>query len=112
MPRNMSFFLTQDQIRSRTKTVTRRIGWDFLRPGEIVNACEKCQGLGKGEKIVKICQVRILHVREELLCNMPPLDCKKEGFPEMDTSDFIEMFMREMKCGITTVVNRIEFEYI
>jgi len=112
MPRNMSFMLTQEQIRNKTKTVTRRLGWWFLEPGDILNACEKCQGLGKGGKIVKICQIKVLHVRPEILYNMPPLDCEKEGFPEMDRYDFIEMFTKEMRCERNAAVNRIEFEYL
>lgn len=44
MPRNMSFSLTTQQMRDRTKTVTRRKGWEFLRTGDIVNACVKCMG--------------------------------------------------------------------
>ena len=34
MARNMSFTLTTWQIREQTKTVTRRKGWQFLKPGE------------------------------------------------------------------------------
>ena len=52
MPRNMSFSLTTDQVRNRTKTVTRRLGWwknkhgkRLLQVGDIVNACVKCMGL-------------------------------------------------------------------
>ena len=45
MPRNMSFMLTTEQVRNKTKTVTRRLGWWFLKPGEIVNAVEKGMGL-------------------------------------------------------------------
>ena len=41
MPRNMSFMITKEQVRNRTKTVTRRLGWAFLKPGDIVNAVEK-----------------------------------------------------------------------
>ena len=112
MPRNMSFMLTTEQIKDRSKTVTRRLGWWFLKPGDIINACEKCQGLKKGEKIKKLCQIRIVHTRETLLCNMEPLDYIKEGFPDLDNDDFIKMFMKEMKCSYATPVNRIEFEYI
>ena len=112
MARNMSFMLTIEQIRNQTKTVTRRLGSWFLKPGDIVNACEKCQGLKKGEKITKICQIRILHSRKVLLCNMEPLDYIKEGFPELDNDGFIKMFMKEMKCERTVFVNRIEFEYL
>jgi len=31
MPRNMSFMLTTEQIKNRTKTVTRRLGWKKAR---------------------------------------------------------------------------------
>lgn len=41
MPRNMSFALTTDQVKDRVKTVTRRNGWWFLKPGDIVNAVKK-----------------------------------------------------------------------
>lgn len=110
----MSFFITQEQIRARTKDVTRRIGWNFLRPGEIVNACVKCQGLGKGGKIERICQIRILDIMEEELCDITQEDVVREGFPNMTPSEFVEMFVREMnpKYGSRAKVNRIEFEYI
>lgn len=52
--RNMSFMLTTAQIRDRSKTVTRRLGWWNLRVGDVVMACEKCQGLGKGGKIITL----------------------------------------------------------
>jgi hypothetical protein len=51
LPRYISFMLTQPQIRARTKTVTRRMGWKDLKPGTLLMAAEKCQGLGKGGKI-------------------------------------------------------------
>ncbi len=49
----MSFRLTAEQMRARTKTVTRRLGWSSLKPGDIVQPVEKAQGLRKGEKVVK-----------------------------------------------------------
>jgi hypothetical protein len=30
----MSFMLTIDQVKNKTKTVTRRTGWTFLKPGD------------------------------------------------------------------------------
>jgi len=104
--------LTTVQIKNKSKTVTRRLGWWFLNPGDIINACEKCQGLKKGEKIKKLCQIRIVHTRKVLLCNMEPLDYVKEGFPQLDNDEFIKMFMKEMKCDYTAFVNRIAFEYV
>ena len=114
MPWNMSFFITQEQIRNKTKTVTRRLGWNFLRPGDIVNACEKCQGLGKGGKIIKICQIKIINTWKEELCEITQTDVIKEGFPFMTITEFVEMFIKEIKPkhGHRTKVNRIEFEYI
>ena len=47
--RNMSYAMTTQQIIDETKDVTRRLGWADLRPGDRVQACEKCQGLKKGE---------------------------------------------------------------
>ena len=112
MPRNMSFMLTTAQVRERTKTVTRRLGWKFLKPGTIINACVKCQGLKKGEKVVVMCQIRIVSVRKEALYTITKEDVVKEGFPDYEIWQFIEMFMKHINCFSDTIVNRIEFEYI
>jgi len=109
----MSFMLTTEQIKNKTKTVTRRLGWDFLKPGDIVNAVEKGMGLKKGEKIKRICQIRIKSVRwHEPLHFIDKKDCIKEGFPEMEPDDFIDMFVRHNKVWAMCPVNRIEFEYL
>lgn len=112
MPRNMSFMLTTEQIYNQTKTVTRRLGWDFIKPGDLVNACEKCQGLKKGEKVVRIAQIRIKSVEKEPLFHITDDECRREGFFMMEPMDFVEMFCDHNKCTPETLVNRIEFEYI
>lgn len=112
MPRNMSFMLTAEQIKNRTKTVTRRLGWWFLKPGDSLNACEKCQGLKKGEKIKKLCQIRVVDTWGSPLNLITQDDCKLEGFPELTPDDFVRMFTRQMKCYAWENVNRIEFEYV
>ena len=112
MPRNISFFHTGPQIEAQTKTVTRRPGWLFLKPGDILNACEKCQGLRKGEKIKRFGQIRVISVRREPLFVITAEDCAAEGFPDMTTIAFISFFCGAMGCKPTTVVTRIEFEYI
>lgn len=112
MPRNMSFMLTTDQVRRSEKTVTRRLGWWFLRPSDIVNACEKCMGLKKGEKVVKIVQIRVKSSRPELLRYITQADVVREGFPDWTAYEFVRFFCKTHGCGPCEVVNRIEFEYL
>ena len=112
MPRNISFMLTKPQFLDQTKTVTRRMGWYFLEPGDILNGCEKCQGLRKGETIKKLGQIRIVNVRREPLWHISQEDCIAEGFPEMSPWEFIEFFCSTHKgCDPDTEITRIEFEY-
>jgi hypothetical protein len=111
--RNMSFMLTTAQVRNRTKTVTRRLGWRNLKIGEIVKAVEKCQGLKKGEKIKPICKIRVTDIRSEDLAMITRRDCIKEGFPEHTPAEFTRMFCATHKgCTPETLVTRIEFEYV
>lgn len=112
--RNMSFQLTKDQFLNRTKTVTRRLGWSFLKPGQELMGCEKCMGLKKGEKVRKLGRIRIQSVIREPLSHIAqrPLDPALEGFPGMSPSDFIGMFVKHMHCQEETIVTRIEFEHL
>jgi len=112
MPRNMSFNLTTEQIKTKSKTVTCRLGWWFLKPGDILNACEKCQGLKKGEKINKLCKIRVVSTRKESINIITWEDCKKEGFPHLAPWEFVQMFRQKMKLPGYPIVNRIEFEYV
>ena len=112
MPRNISFALTTDQIRDQTKTVTRRKGWKFLKAGDILNACVKCMGLKPGEKIERLGQIRVTDVRQERLRDMEESDCDREGFTEMDSFEFAEMFCQHMGGDHDQIVTRIEFEYL
>ncbi len=112
MPRNMSFMLTTEQIRDRTKTVTRRIGWWLLKPGDILNAVEKAQGLKKGEKIRRLCAIRIVSTRAERLRVISPADVDREGFPHLSPAEFVRMFCKHMGATPDQKVNRIEFEYV
>ena len=112
MPRNMSFALTTYQVRNKTKTVTRRFGWWFLKPGDVVNAVEKSMGLKPGEKIKRICQIRVISVRKEPLSAITEEDVVKEGFIGWTVRDFIDMLAGHNKCSDNEPVNRIEFEYL
>lgn len=112
MPRNISFALTTKQVRERTKDVTRRLKWLKLKAGEILYACEKCQGIKPGEQIVRLGQIRVISVRRELLSDCTDAEAVREGFPELTGEQFVAMFCAHMKCDPSTVVTRIEYEYI
>lgn len=113
MPRNMSFFLTTQQMRDRTKTVTRRDGWDFLKPGDILNAVVKARGLRKGQKVERIGQIRVIKKTRETLSDVTAEDVRREGFPDLSVGEFCEMFIKTHKTWSTTTrLTRIEFEHL
>ena len=110
--RNISFSLTESRVRDRSKTVTRRSGWRLLRPGERLNACVKCMGLKKGEKIQKICVIEVVSAIQVRLSDIDENDCIREGFPDMSPQEFVDFFCKEMKCKPEAIVTRIEFKYV
>jgi hypothetical protein len=112
MARLMSFSHTTEQIENRSKTVTRRLGWQFLEPGDEVIAVEKGQGLRKGERARRLVRIRIKNVRRERLCFIKPADVRREGFPQLTVSEFVRSFGREFGCEPLDDITRIEFEYL
>lgn len=108
----MSFSMTTRQYRERSKTVTRRRGWANLKPGEIFIGVEKCQGLKKGQRVVRLGPARCISNRPEPLNAISKKECVREGFPELEPDKFIEMFARHNRCVPDTIINRIEFEYL
>ena len=113
--RNISFSMTTEAFKNRQKTVTRRLGWKNLKPGEILMGCEKCQGLKKGEKVKKLGAIRVVKVDREPLDDVRLYgrdECIKEGFPDLTTYEFVSMFAEHNKCDYGRYVTRIEFEYL
>lgn len=108
--RNMSFSLTTPQMKDGSKRVTRRLGWKFLKEGELVMAVEKCQGLKKGEKVKKIGPIQILSIRKERLDEITYADLYLEGFDHLTKGQFVRMFCKANKCLSDQIVQRIEFE--
>lgn len=101
------------------KDVTRRNGWAFLKVGDRLQGCEKCQGLGPGGKLVKLGVIEVKDVRFEPLRRMidePEYgqdECRREGFPDMTPAEFVAFFCKGHK-GVTpdSIITRIEFGYI
>lgn len=121
--RNISFAMTEQQVLEGSKTVTRRIGWERLKPGDLLRPVRKAMGLRSGEKMVVLRDpIRVVGVRREALSRMTEdLDygfdeCAKEGFglhPDYRwPSAFVAMFCASHRgCTPQTVVTRIEFSY-
>lgn len=110
--RLMSVALTEKQVRDRTKTVTRRLGWLFLKPGDRLTLCRKVMGRRKGEPLVRIADVEVVSVRRVYLKDMQPGDTAREGFPNMTGGEFVDFFCKHMRCAPQTLVTRIEWRYL
>jgi hypothetical protein len=111
--RRMSFALTERQLVDGSKTVTRRLGWAFLRPGDELLAVRKCMGLKKGEKQHVLARIRVKGVRTEPLAYASILgEATREGFPELEGYPFVEFFCSKMRCTPIAEVTRIEFELV
>jgi len=117
--RRMAFSHTSPQILDRSKTVTRRTGWRYLKPGDLIEAVEKSRGLKKGERVRVLGVLRVVSVRFEPLSKLvtdaryAEDELPREGFPCWSRDDFIAMFLRVNALKSTAVtVTRIEFEYV
>ena len=125
--RNISFSLTLDSFADGTKNVTRRI-WKFpwVKPGDLMMAVEKAQGLGKGGKIKRLGVIRIVSCQPERLDaiqfspirhDIPPEglsvvyrnEMEREGFPKFTPLDFVMFFCKANKCKSDQIVYRISF---
>lgn len=113
MPRLMSVAYTEQAVRDRTKTVTRRKGWRFLQPGQRLTLCRKVMGRKPGEPLVRIVDVEVVSVRREPLDQVTADEVAREGFPEMSREEFMRRFFIDaqgMHPG--DIVTRIEWTYI
>lgn len=110
MPRAISFALTEPQFLDGSKTVTRRLGWRFLAPGETLVVVRKAMGLKRGEKRVYLGTIYVTSVKRERLDAITPHECAREGFPDMKPAEFVAFFRRAHRCSSDEFVTRIEFE--
>ena len=107
-----SFFATQDQMRNRSKTVTRRKpGGRVYVPGQRLLPIVKGQGLKKGERQqVLVPPIELVSVRSEPLNAITPEDVVLEGFPGMMPEEFIRDVYLKMSGGpVDQVTTRLEF---
>jgi hypothetical protein len=116
----MSFALTTAAVLNRQKTVTRRLGWLFLKPGDRLLAVGKL----RTKNARKLGVIEVVSVRVEPLNRITDEDVILEGnpFPRPEWQDpngcdfpagrFVERFCASMNCFPDTPVNRIEFRYV
>jgi hypothetical protein len=128
MARLMSVAFTEDAVRDRTKTVTRRKGWTFAKPGDRITLCRKVMGRKKGEPLERIVDVELVDVRREPLTYLGKCACwadhpdletyaqaevRREGFPGMDPDEFVRRFFVDAQgMARDAVVTRLEWRYL
>lgn len=119
MARLISVALTQQQVRDRTKTVTRRAGWwedkrgrRLLQTGDHLTLCEKVMGRRRGEPLVRITTVEVVDVRRERLQDITTDDVTREGFPGWTRDQFLDFFCDHMGGTGLQLVTRIEWRYL
>jgi hypothetical protein len=110
----MSFQFTVKAFQNQDKDVTRRAEgtWQTLKAGDRLMGVEKAMGLKRGEKQKALGEVEVVSVRLEPLDSITQADVIREGFPDMNPSEFVAMFVRD-HAGVTpsSMVRRIEFRH-
>ena len=120
MPRLMSVAFTEQAVVERRKTVTRRKGWTFLKPGDRLTLCRKVMGRKPGEPLVRIAEVEVVSVhRQQLGMVRAPGELTREGFPELEAwpgpnqaRKFVERYFWPQGLGWDDDVTRIEWRYL
>jgi len=113
MSRLMSVSLTEHAVVARRKTVTRRRGWLFLRPGDRLTLCRKVMGRRPGEELVRLAEVEVISVRREPLNAITREDVRAEGFEGYaGPAWFVRFWLAHMGGEPDQAVTRIEWRYL
>jgi hypothetical protein len=122
----MSVAFTEQAVIERRKTVTRRKGWQFLKPGERLTLCRKVQGRrssdGTVEPLVRLAEVEVVSVTRESLRRLydwenDPIyatrEIAAEGFLGMGPALFVHTYFVEAQdMSVDDFVTRIEWRYL
>lgn len=108
----MSVSHTEEAVVSRRKTVTRRLGWETLKPGDRLTLCPKVMGRRAGDPLVRIAEVEVVAVRRERLDAISPEDVALEGFPGDPPWYFVAWYAARFRVTPATEVTRIEWRYL
>jgi hypothetical protein len=111
--RNISFQHTESELLAGRKTVTRRLGWAFLKAGDRLCAVRKARGLRPDEKLVRLGVIEVVSIRREKLELITEADCALEGYAHLAPASFVAMFCKTHRgCEPGSEVTRIEFKRI
>jgi hypothetical protein len=120
--RRMAFPDSASEVRERLQTVTRRPGWRFLKPNDLIQAIEFVSnetGTGGGSIARELAVLRVRSVRVEPLSRLvtdatyAEDELPREGRPCWSRDHFIATFLRRHRLSHVSVdVTRIEFEYV
>lgn len=122
--------MTTQQFLDHEKDVTRRLGWQHLKPDQYFTAVKKVQGRKKGEAIQVLGQCQCISNKREPLdaiIKRPYRDdhqwylpdgqkahvseMEREGFPDLTAEQFVEMICHEVKdMHLFSPVSRIVFK--
>ena len=124
----MSVALTEPAVVNHAKTVTRRLGWRSLKPGDRLILCRKVQGRRRGDgtvdPLVRLAEVEVVSVRQERLWDITADDVAREGvdpgvFSEWHSEntpptphEWVIWFCEQMNVQPDQVVTRIEWRYL
>lgn len=123
----MSVSHTEQAVIARRKTVTRRLGWRFLKVGDTLTLCRKVMGR-QGAPLVRLAEVEVIDVRRERVWDITDDDIAREGvdpgkFDEVwdevwtDTGQptpeaWVAWFCETMRVQPDELITRIEWRYL
>lgn len=119
----MSVSHTEQAVVERRKTVTRRLGWRFLKVGDTLTLCRKVMGR-QGAPLVRLAEVEVIDVRRERVWDITDDDIAREGvdpgkFDEVwtDTGQptpeaWVAWFCDTMRVRPDELITRIEWRYL
>lgn len=110
MPRLMAVSATVPQVEARTKTVTRRVGWQFLHPGAQLVLVDRNPRTGQPYR--RLATVEVVSVARVPLWLIDERDVAREGFPAWHPETFIRWYAKQFDIDRHDPVTRIEWTYL
>jgi|SRR6185437_849977 len=108
----ISCSLTQSQILDHSKTETRRLKCLKVKAGDFLLIVDRVMGFKKGERPKPLALVQVIEVRREPLDNILPDAVVREGFPNLTPDEFVQMFVKNMRCDYREMITVIRWRYI